>query len=160
MAATYDLTAAPQTGYTITHGGSPEIRKQSFNVATQATQAAGDLTKLIKINAGEFVRCVWVRIITASTTGSSTIEVGDTASATAWVASQSATAAAGTITAATGANIFTQSGTTPFAVTWLGGKAYTAADYVGVTLGATPPANGVFEVIAEVLPITAYGNVI
>lgn len=160
MAATYDLSASPQSGRVIVHSAAAEYRKQSFDISKLATHAAGDIVKIIAVNAGEFVRNVYVRVITASTTSSSTVTVGDTASGTSWIASLAATSAAGTVVGSTGSNIFTQSGTTPFAVTWVGGKQYTTADTIQVVLGATPPLDGILEVIVEVVETAIYGTVV
>lgn len=160
MTATYDLTSSPQSGYSIAHSSGVELRKQVFDIAKLATHVAGDAVKILTINKGEFVKNVYVRNVTASTTGSSTLEVGDSGSATGYNASVDATAAANTVVGANGANIFTQLGSGTYAVTWLGGKNYTAADYILITLGSTAPANGVFEVIAEILPLSVYGATI
>ena len=158
--ATYDISTSPQSGRAAYNGTTLVYRKQSFDISKLATQNASDIVKVIPIYAGEFVSNVYVRVITASTTGSSTVTVGDTASGTSWVPSLAATSTAGTVVGATGSNVFTQSGTTPFAVTWVGGKQYTTADTIQVVLGATPPANGVLEVIAEVVETAVYGSVV
>ncbi len=158
--ATYDISASPQTGRAVYNGTTLVYRKQSFDISKLATHAASDIVKVIAINAGEFVSNVLVRVITPSTTSSSTITVGDTASGTSWVPSLSATSTAGTVVGATGSNVFTQSGTSPFAVTWVGGKQYTTADTIQVVLGSTAPADGVIEVIAEVVETAVYGSVV
>jgi len=156
MSTAYDLTKAPNANYPIAYNTMGSYtRRHVFDVAVDLpTVTAGDTAKIFNIAAGEFVKNVYIRNITASTTGSSTLEVGDSASATGYNASVDATAAAGTIAGSNGANIFTQSGTTPFAVTWKGGKGYTAADYILITLGSTAPANGQFEVVAEIVPFS------
>ena len=152
--ATYDLTKAPNALYPIAQGATEQIFRHTLNVATDmTTQNNGDIAKVIALPAGSFVANVLVRNVVASTTGSSTFTVGDTASGTGYVVSVAATGAANTITAANGAYLFTQSGSTPFAVTWVGGKMYTSADSIQVVLGATPPANGIFEIIADIIQI-------
>jgi len=161
MTTTYDLTTVPNTAYQIYQQPSNGyVRKHVFSIADLATHVAGDAAKVIPLFKGEFVRNVYVRNITASTTGSSTIEVGDSGSATGWSASIDATAAAGTIAVCGGANVFTQLGSGTYAVTWVGGKNYTAADYILVTLGSTAPANGVFEIYAEILPLSTSGSAV
>lgn len=160
MPATYDLRTTPQSGRGIAHGNGPEYRRQTVSIAALATQAASDVIKLIPINAGEYVRNVWVRVLTASATGSSTINVGDSGSATGWISGFDATTAASTTVGSSGANLFTQAGSGVYGVTWTGGKGYAAADYVAFTLGATPPAAGIYEVIVEVFPATSTSAVL
>lgn len=153
--ATYDLTTVPNKSYQIYEANSYKVRKHVFDIAVDmATQNANDIAKVIPIYAGEFVANVFLRVVTASTTGSSTVSVGDSGSGTAWFPTGQAVTSTG-VFSATGANVFTQSGSVPYAVTWVGGKYYSAADYVSVTLGSTAPANGQLEIIAEITQILA-----
>ena len=154
MSTQYDLTASSDATYPVAFtSATGYTRRHVVNVATDLpTVTAGDSAKVMTIFAGEFVKNVFLRNITKSTTSSSTLEIGDSGSATGYIASGDATAANGTVIPSTGANVFTQSGTTPFAVTWVGGKNYAAADYILLTLGSTAPANGIFEIVAEIVP--------
>ncbi len=106
--------------------------------------AQNDTVDILTLNPGERIVDVTSRIITAGT-GSSTVTVGDQAGAASYISSVACDGTAGTVTGANGAYIFTQSGTTPFAITWLGGKYYTAANTLRMTLGATAPQAGVIE---------------
>lgn len=134
MATTYDLTASPQSGYAIGHAAKADSAKQAFNLASGATHAASDVYKLLTIPAGTYVNKVLLRVITASTTASSKVSVGDSSSATALLAATAATATGVT------------AGST--------GKWYAAADYVAINLdGTTPPADGVYEVILDAIYI-------
>lgn len=160
MPATYDLRTTPQSGRGIAHGGGWEIRRQTVSIAALATQAAGDIIKMIPVNAGEYVRNVWIRVLTASATGSSTIDIGDSSDPNGWIDAFDATTAASNTTGSSGALVFTQAGSGVYGVTWHGGKGYAAADYVALTLGSTPPAAGIYEVIVEVLPATSTSAVL
>ena len=106
--------------------------------------AQNDTVDILTINPGERIVDVTARIITAGT-ASSTVTVGDQAGATSYIASVACDGTAGTVTGANGAYIFSQSGTAPYAVTWVGGKYYTAANTLRMTLGATAPQAGVIE---------------
>lgn len=156
MSTAYDLTKAPNPLYPIAYNtAAVYTRRHVFDVAVDLpTVTAGDSAKIFNLAAGEFVENVFIRNITKSTTASSTLQVGDSSSATAYSASVDATAANGTVVAGNGAAVITQSGTTPFAVTSIAGKNYAAADYILITLGSTPPLNGVFEVVAQIIPFT------
>lgn len=112
-----------------------------------STLAQNDTVDVLTINPGERVVDVTARVITAGTT-SSTVTVGDQAGATSYITSVACDGTAGTVTGADGAYIFSQAGTVPYAVTWVGGKYYTAANTVRLTLGATAPQAGVIEFTA------------
>lgn len=139
MATTYDLTSSPQTGYAIGHGSRKEVKFQAFNLALGATHATSDVYKLITIPAGTYVVAAYLRVITASTTSSSKVSVGDSSGATALIAATSATATGVTASSA--------------------GKYYASADYAAINLdGTTAPADGVYEIVLDCLYAANYGS--
>jgi len=109
--------------------------------------ATNDTVDILTLNPGERVVNVTARVITAGT-ASSTVTVGDQSDADGYIASVACDGTAGTVSGANGAYLFTQYGTTPFAVTWVGGKSYSATNTLRMTLGATAPQAGVVEFTA------------
>lgn len=114
-----------------------------------AALAQNDVIEAIPLEAGEILVGGFAKIITAGT-GSTTAQIGITGDdADGFIASVALDGTAGTVTAANGAYLFTQSGSTPFAVTWVGGKAIATDDTLDLLLNATTAVKaGVVEVIA------------
>ncbi len=145
----YTLGTAGSGLYKTVEKNTYFARKHVINfadvLATKGSALAqNDTVDIVPLNIGERVVDVTARIITAGTT-SSTVTVGDQAGATSYLTTLAVDGTAGTVSGANGAYIFTQSGTTPFAVTWVGGKYYAAANTLRMTLGATAPQAGVVE---------------
>ena len=111
--------------------------------------AQNDVIEAIPLEAGEILVGGFAKIITAGT-ASTTAKVGITGDdADGFIASVALDGSAGTVTAANGAYLLTQSGTTPFAVTWTGSKAISTDDTLDLLLDAsTAVAAGRVEVIA------------
>ena len=111
--------------------------------------AQNDVIEAIPLEAGEILVGGFAKIITAGT-GSTTAQIGITGDdADGFIASVALDGTAGTVTAANGAYLFTQSETTPYAVTWVGGKAIATDDTLDLLLNATTAVKaGVVEVIA------------
>lgn len=111
--------------------------------------AQNDVIEAIPLGAGEILVGGFAKIITAGT-ASTTAQVGITGDdADGFIASVALDGSAGTVTAANGAYLLTQSGTTPFAVTWTGSKAIATDDTLDLLLNAsTAVAAGRVEVIA------------
>lgn len=111
--------------------------------------AQNDVIEAIPIDAGEILVGGFAKIITAGT-ASTTAQVGITGDdVDGFIASVALDGSAGTVTAANGAYLLTQSGTTPFAVTWTGSKAIATDDTLDLLLNAsTAVAAGRVEVIA------------
>ena len=114
-----------------------------------AALAQNDVIEAIPLEAGEILVGGFAKIITAGT-GSTTAQIGITGDdADGFIASVALDGTAGTVTAANGAYLFTQSETSPFAVTWVGGKAIATDDTLDLLLNATTAVKaGVVEVIA------------
>lgn len=145
----YTLGTAGSGLYKTVEKNSYFARKHVINfadvLATKGSALAqNDTVDIVPLNPGERVIDVTARIITAGT-ASSTVTVGDQAGAASYIASVAIDGTAGTVTGGNGAYLFSQSGTTPFAVTWVGGKYYTAANTLRMTLGATAPQAGILE---------------
>ena len=150
----YSLGTAGSGLYKVAIKNEHFVRKHVINfadvLATKGSAlAAGDTVDVLALFPGERVVDVTARVITAAT-AASTVTVGDQANATSYITSVACDGAAGTLTGGNGANFFTQSGVTPFAVTWVGGKFYTAANTIRITLGATAPQAGVIEFCAYI----------
>lgn len=111
--------------------------------------AKDDVIEAIPLEAGEILVGGFCKIITAGT-ASTTAQIGITGDdPDGLIASVALDGSAGTVTAANGAYLLTQSGTTPFAVTWRGGKAIATDDTLDLLLNAaTAVAAGKVEVIA------------
>lgn len=111
--------------------------------------AQNDVIEAIPLNAGEILVGGFAKIITAGT-ASTTAQVGITGDdADGLIASVALDGSAGTVTAANGAYLFTQGGTSPFAVTWTGSKAIATDDTLDLLLdAATAVTAGRVEVIA------------
>lgn len=108
-----------------------------LTAAKGSTLVAGDTARAIALNPGDYVKQVYFRQLVAGT-ASSTMNVGDTAvGATAWYNGYATDGAAQTFALGNGANA-------------TAGKMYAAADYLLLTLGATPPLVGKVEITAEV----------
>lgn len=110
-------------------GPSPRLRRRAFTVQNTPdwnglTPATGDVVRTNVIDQGAFVIQVFMYVITAGL-ASSTVSVGDTGSATQYIANFATSSTGTTFSAAT---------------TW---KWYpTASDYLLVTLGTTAAATG------------------
>ena len=136
--ATIDLTITAATGsnagflpdraYQLWEGPSPRVRRRVFFVGQPdwggLTPTAGDVIRTQVIDLGTQVMTVYLYVLTAGS-ASSTVSVGDSSSASQYLANVS--------TAATGTFMST-------AASW---KWYpTASDYLLVTLGTTAAATG------------------
>ena len=109
-----------------------------------ASGVASDTSKIITIPAGYSVESITTKIVTASTTTSSTFGLGDSSGAVYYLPSTtSATATAGTVVK-TGAGATSAFNDVTSVTTYANSsvKNYTAADAIVVTLGTTPPTNG------------------
>jgi len=125
---------------------SPEftVFKKTVNFA-KATGSApgdtGDVLQVISVPANFYVHGVIVNVTTASTTASSTIEVGDynattdTGDIDGWLTTAAGTMASTGVKAANGAYVSAN------------GKFYTSAASINITLGGTEPEDGICEVI-------------
>ena len=111
--------------------------------------AQNDVIEAIPLDAGEILVGGFAKIITAGT-ASTTAQVGITGDdADGFIASVALDGSAGAVTAANGAYLLTQSGTSPFAVTWTGSKAIATDDTLDLLLNAsTAVTAGQVEVIA------------
>jgi len=111
--------------------------------------AQNDVIEAIPLEAGEILVGGFAKIITAGT-GSTTATIGITDDdADGLIKSVALDGTAGTVTAANGAYLLTPDGSTPFAVTWLGGKAIATDDTLDLLLDAnTAVTAGQVEVIA------------
>jgi hypothetical protein len=129
------LTTGSNAGYLnnrqeqLWEGPPTRIRRRAFTVQNSPdwnglTPATGDVVRTNVIDQGAFVLAVFAYVITAGT-ASSTISIGDTGSATQYIANLATSSTGITISAAT---------------TW---KWYaTASDYLLVTMGTTAAATG------------------
>lgn len=150
----YSLGTAGSGLYKVCEKNTYLARKHVINfvdvLATKGSPlVATDTVDILGLFPGERLVDVTARVITVGT-ASSTVTVGDQAGAASYIASVACDGTVGTITGGNGAYLFTQSGTTPFAVTWVGGKYYTAANTLRMTLGATAPQAGVIEFTAYI----------
>lgn len=146
----YTLGTAGSGLYKVVEKNAHFVRKHVINfadvLATKGSALAqNDTVDALAVYAGERVKEVYVRAITAGT-ASSTFTVGDQAGATGFITSVAADAAAGTVTTAYGT--YVQAGSTTYLTT--GGKYYSAANTIRLTLGATAPQAGVVEVVAYI----------
>jgi hypothetical protein len=132
---TIPLTTGSNTGYMnnraeqLWEGPPSRIRRRAFTVQTSPdwnglTPATGDVVRTNVIDQGAFVIVAFMYVITAGA-ASSTVSVGDSSSASQYIANFSTSATGTTYSAATA---------------W---KWYpTASDYLLVTLGSTAAATG------------------
>jgi hypothetical protein len=167
--ANYTMSAKASTcAYSVVESEGPKVRKHVFSVAEMlaikgSALSTDDTADVMIINAGELIVDGWVRIITASTTSSSCFYVGDQDTADLFIkdAIIDATTTAGTVykfgKGATGsALLYTQSTSSAYEVTWVGGKYYSAANTVRVCLSSTEPeSDGVYEIAIVYYPVTA-----
>lgn len=110
--------------------------------------AQNDVIEAIPLNAGEILVGGFAKIITKGT-ASTTAQVGTGGDTDGLIKSVALDGNAGTVTAANGAYLLTQSGSTPFAVTWTGSKAIATDDTLDLLLDAsTAVTAGQVEVIA------------
>lgn len=114
----------------------------NFAKATgSASGDTGDVLQVISIPANFYVHGVIVNVTTASTTASSTVEVGDynattsTGDVDGWLTTSAGTMASTGVKAADGAYVSAN------------GKFYTSAASINITLGGTEPENGICDVI-------------
>lgn len=127
MATNYDLTTIPNRGHQI-YQNKEEGYAYTHTIdigADMATHAAGDSAYVIPIPAKSVVWGVAANVNTVSGVSSSTVNIGDSGSATQYLSALSCTSVTGTMSAST-----TQ-------------KIYNSADNLIVTLGTTPPTAGV-----------------
>lgn len=144
--ATYDISSVAAAGnYTrelrpITYSRVIDFAKVT---TSGGTGVAGDIVQFIPVGDGFMVTDVLVKVITASSTGSSTFAVGDTSDDDGYMTATTgvATSSANTILQADGAYFVATGNRTKFA------KWYTAADKIAVKLGATAPLNGKIQVV-------------
>jgi hypothetical protein len=138
----YDLTSVPNPTYQIDRRHIDAIIwRHALDVkADIATVTAADYAKVIAIPANTWVQGVIVNVHAASTVALSTINVGDSASATQYLSATSTATTGFTAAAAT-----TQ-------------KFYGAADYIKVTLGTTAPTSGVIDVTAFMTQLPDYAT--
>ena len=108
------------------------------------TPASGDLYTILSLPAGCALKSVWAYVRQAMTGGTSpTLTIQDASAAVHCPAFTLATA--GTIGAPTGANWLTTGDVTKV------GIPYAAANAIVGLVGGTPAANGIVDVVAEVL---------
>ncbi len=108
--------------------------------------AASDVLEVLPVPAGCIVRNVGLVVDTVAASG--TIAIGDGSAAAGYLAAQ-AVSSAGTF----GGVPVLASGA--FAPTLSGGKVYTAADTIDVTIGTAVPATAVVRVFAELVNLAA-----
>lgn len=130
MATAYDLTGIPNRAHQIYTNKEDGVGiAHTIDLAADlATHTAGDSGYLIPIPANTVVWAVVATVNTVATVSSSTVNIGDSGSATQYLSALSTTSAASTMSASTAQ------------------KLYSAADKIIVTLGTTPPTNGVLTV--------------
>lgn len=113
-----------------------------------AAGVAGKTADVISIPAGFVVENVFVKVLTAGT-ASSTVNVGDS-SAASFITGVATDGTAGTTTAASGSYLFGSFATTPaVSGVYNGGKLYSAADALRLTLGSTAPVTGSVKVVVK-----------
>ena len=119
-----------------------------FSLFTGTAAGAGSKTAdIITLPAGFVVENVFVSQVTAGT--AQIFKVGDSSSATGYIASVNASTGTG-ITQAAGANLFGSFATTPaVSGVYNGGKVYSAADAIRVTLDTTPVTTGVYKFVVK-----------
>lgn len=152
------------TNYDITAGTSDlNFQKRSFENQTlsrvldfskftgTAAGTAADTADVVTIPAGFVVESLFVKVVTASGTASSTFGVGDSASSVGFLANTTdATQAAGTVIPSTGTYLLASFATTPAVTGVLSqGKVYTTANKVRVVLGSTAPLTGKIQVVVR-----------
>lgn len=108
--------------------------------------AASDVLEVLPVPANTIVRNVG--LVVTSTAASGTIAIGDGSAAAGYLAAQ-AVSSAGTF----GGVPVLSSGA--FAPTLSGGKVYTSADTIDVTIGAAVPSTAVVRVFAELVDLSA-----
>jgi hypothetical protein len=145
--ANYDLTSnassAFDPAYQIYYDHTkPVVVRHAFDIAEDmVAHSAADYVKLITIPKNTWISKVALNVHTAATVSSSTVNVGDSGSATRYIS------AADVTTTGFQAAIST---TTPLEYF------YTAADYLKVTLGSTPPTSGILSVTLEMTTLPDY----
>lgn len=135
-----------------TPGGHTISRLLDFAKFTgTAAGAAGDTADIITLPAGYIVESVWAKIITASSTASSTFGLGDSSNSVGYLANTTdATQTAGTIIPSTGAYLLTSFATTPAVTGVLSqGKVYSTAGTLRVVLGTTAPLDGKVQFVVR-----------
>lgn len=103
--------------------------------------AGADVIEAVPVYAGEVVKDVLLRVVTAAG-AAMTAAVGDGAGTASYIAATAVNTTAGTTTGAGGAYIFS---TTP-----TGGKFYAANDTVDLLLGGTASGTGKVEVLVTI----------
>lgn len=106
--------------------------------------AANDVLEVLPVPAGTIVRNVGLQVLTTAASG--TIAIGDGAAAAGYLAAQVVSSAGlfgGVPVLASGA----------FAPTLSGGKLYSAADTIDITIGTAVPATAVVRVFAELVNV-------
>lgn len=135
-----------------TYGGETISRLVDFSKFTgTAAGAASDTADIITLPAGFIVESVWAKVITASSTASSTFGLGDSSNSVGYLANTTdATQAAGTIIPSTGAYLLASFATTPAVTGVLSqGKVYSTAGTLRVVLGTTAPLNGKVQFVVR-----------
>lgn len=148
-AADYDLTSGADGKFQSHDLGFLILSKTlDFAKFTGTAASAGSKTAdIITLPAGFVVENVFAKQITAGTAQAFT--VGDADSATGFITTLNASSGTG-ITAADGAYILTDYATTPAVNNvWSGGKLYSTANAVRITLGATPVTTGVYQFVVK-----------
>lgn len=164
-ATTYDFsTGSKDTSYQIYETGT-KIRRHVVNIADIISAgyvpliANSDVIKVMPIYAGELVKSLRVRIITKGTT-SATATIGDTAGAATMIPSIALDGNADVVypnSSVTPGTMFNNLTTPPYAPT--GGKYYTAANYVQMTVAGADPKIGVYEFVMEYIPVGTFTKV-
>lgn len=154
--ATYDYTKSTNTngvatGSTFTQSGSGRLKVLTNTIdLTQAPDAlaAADVLKVLTIPAGYVLRAAFLKVVTAAG-AVQTFSMGDSGgAATVMTASKDMNAAAGTIYGSDGSSFVTTGNVITV------GKAYTAADYLSITLaGAGAGKKGVYAIHAELMQV-------
>ena len=164
MAAPTVNIATPISGSSFQSWGKPSAkfsRTRVLDFAEAVTKKGsalvnGNTIDIMPFYAGELVTNVISRILVAGT-ASCTVTVGDDATAAGFMASLAVDGAANTVANSTGSFIFTQAGSSAYAVTWVGGKFYTATNALRIALssGTTAEAQaGKIEFTAEIVELS------
>ena len=108
--------------------------------------AANDVLEVLPVPAGTIVRNVGLHVMTTAASG--TIAIGDGSAAAGYLAAQAVSSAGmfgGVPVLSSGA----------FAPTLSGGKLYSAADTIDITIGTAVPSTAVVRVFAELVNVAA-----
>jgi hypothetical protein len=140
--------AATSANATGTSGGVPVLSSGAFapTLSGGKVYAAADVLEVIPVPAGTLVTNVGMEVTTAAGV-TSTISIGDGSAAAGYLAATSANA-----TGFSGGVPVLSSGA--FAPTLSGGKVYSAADTIDITIGTAVPAAAVVRVFAVMTDIT------